>query len=142
MWARITKAWKPISGILSAFILVTVVIAAWKGLPSPPLLASDVEVAIEVAAAIKPVIDRAASHEPKLIELAGSVDVLKKGQNAQEHATLLILLSGKDNQLYQVQQQTSTAASKAREATLKREIEALNRSIIRVECKIQTGRDC
>ncbi len=141
------KTWTTVAGVATAIILIG---GAWtngSNMLARTFLATDAEVdtavaehELEVAVSVGIINARVADHEshvdPQLVELAGAVEILAKGQAQQQFNSIRFQISQKDQQLYVVRQRLPNHDAKARELRLVREIQQLTVDLRRAECSV------
>jgi len=129
-WRKsVRRVWKPVASVLTAFVLVGV--AYGVGGPIVSFIATDVEVAVAVKV-----------HEdfinPKVMELAGSIEILAKGQARAELSNLNAAIQRADTQLFDVRERRKIAPqnldARARELQLIRLLNGLTQDQVTAKC--------
>lgn len=131
------KWWKPVALILAGIALMG---AAWtngSGLIAKSFLSTDAEVAVAVGVVTKRIDE---TVDPRIIELAGSVDILTKGQASAELNNLNAALQQADALLFDVRERVKSDPlnkdAKARELQLIRHIGGLTEDQRLAKCTV------
>lgn len=127
--------WKPVAVILGAVVLAATAWTKGSDIVGSSFIATDAEVSTAVGKVTKRIDD---TVDPQLIELAGAVEILAKGQASSELSSLNSAIQQADTQLFDVRERRKADPlnpdAKARELQLIRMIDGLTQDQRRAKC--------
>ncbi len=129
--------WKPVAGGLAAIVLVSVALTKGSDMIASSFLATDSEVSKAVGVVTKRIDE---TVDPQIIELAGAVEILTKGQAVSELSYLNAAIQQADTQLFDVRERRKNDPqnpdAKVRELQLIRLIDNLTQDQRIAKCNL------